>query len=104
MIRDGCNVDRPGSGRSAVPSQPMCAGHMHMAPVAAGLEQREAQRIAVGDESAAGHAAAVAGGPMPVGVVLDLEMVGAGGASWDKVAHVELRRCFVVAGYKVLPP
>src|SRR5580704_855455 len=104
MIRDGCNVDRPCSGRSTMPSQPMRARHMHMTPVAAGFEQREAQRIPVGDECAAGHAAAVAGGPMPVGVVLDLEMVGAGDASWDKVAHVELCRCYVVAGYKVLPP
>jgi hypothetical protein len=40
---------------------------------------------------------------VPVAVVLDLEMVGAGDASWDKVAHVELRRCFVAEAYKVLP-
>jgi hypothetical protein len=41
---------------------------------------------------------------MAVAVVLDLEMVGVGDASWDKVAHVELHSCFLAAVYKVPPP
>jgi hypothetical protein len=61
---------------------------MNMAPVAAGFGEREAQRRLAGEKGAAGEAVAVAHGPMALGIVRDVEVIGHRDTSRNEIAHL----------------
>jgi hypothetical protein len=57
--------------------------------IAAGLEQREAHGIPMGEESPAGEAVAVARNPMAAAIVANVEVVGWANTQRSKVGHLE---------------
>jgi hypothetical protein len=56
--------------------------------VSPGLKQRKPQCVLAGEEETSDQTVAVAGGPVAVTVVLDVEMMGRANALWGKIGHL----------------
>jgi hypothetical protein len=67
---------------------------MDVGYIAAGFEQREAQRVLASQKSTAGQAAAVTDDPKTLPVAFDVEVIRQADTCRDKIGHAICQDCF----------